>query len=224
MTGTVWLPVAGYEGYYEVSDSGQVRSVDRSTIGRDGRRLFHAGKVRKQKMWRDLYWQVGLSRHSTNRVWNIHRLVCEAFHGPPTPGQVVRHLNGDSKDNRPENLQWGTPAENTADMLKHGRCHWLNLTHCKHGHEFTPENTRVTVARSGGQQRNCRECERLRSIPKNRKRDQKRAAESRRLLACQVCEQPFYTQYGKQKNCSTECKKRSRRVEFIERHRLGRSA
>ena len=42
----------------------------------------------------------------------VARLVCEAFHGPPKPGQVCMHLNEDSRDNRPENLRWGSQKEN----------------------------------------------------------------------------------------------------------------
>lgn len=51
----------------------------------------------------------------------VHRLVLEAFDGPPPPDTECRHLNGDSSDNRIENLKWGTSEENTRDMLEHGR-------------------------------------------------------------------------------------------------------
>jgi HNH endonuclease len=45
--------------------------------------------------------------------YKVHRLICEAFHGPPTfDGAIVLHLNEDSSDNRPENLRWGTQKEN----------------------------------------------------------------------------------------------------------------
>jgi hypothetical protein len=46
------------------------------------------------------------------RCVKVHRLVCEAFNGPPEPGQVCMHLNENSADNRPENLAWGTQKEN----------------------------------------------------------------------------------------------------------------
>jgi len=52
----------------------------------------------------------------------VHTLICRAFHGPkPAPTHEVRHLDGDRCNNRPENLCWGTPAENEADKRRHGR-------------------------------------------------------------------------------------------------------
>lgn len=48
-------------------------------------------------------------------------MVLEAFTGPAPEGSLCRHLNGDPSDNRPSNLAWGTPAENNADMVAHGR-------------------------------------------------------------------------------------------------------
>jgi hypothetical protein len=50
----------------------------------------------------------------------LHRLICEAFNGPPTKGQECRHLNGDKTDNRAANLIWGSKAENEADKVAHG--------------------------------------------------------------------------------------------------------
>jgi hypothetical protein len=47
-----------------------------------------------------------------HKTLKVHRLVCEAFNGPPQPGQICMHLNENSADNRPENLAWGTQQEN----------------------------------------------------------------------------------------------------------------
>lgn len=64
----------------------------------------------------------------------VHRLVLEAFVGPCPKGMECRHLNGDSGDNRLENLRWGTPRENAADRAAHkrtvrgGRIHSAKLT------------------------------------------------------------------------------------------------
>ena len=58
-------------------------------------------------------------------VWRrVNRLVCEAFHGaPPEEGMHARHLNGDSFDNRRENLAWGSAMENYLDQVVHGTAH-----------------------------------------------------------------------------------------------------
>jgi len=50
----------------------------------------------------------------------VHSLICEAFHGQRPRGMEVRHLNGNRRDNRSENLSWGTRSENAADRLRHG--------------------------------------------------------------------------------------------------------
>jgi hypothetical protein len=59
-------------------------------------------------------------RLEDKRVWMfVHRLVALTFHGEPLPGQTqCRHLNGNKHDNRPDNLAWGTPAENGADAIR----------------------------------------------------------------------------------------------------------
>lgn len=69
-------------------------------------------------------------------IQKVHVLVCEAFHGPRPAGLVVRHLNGNSKDNRATNLQWGTRKQNEADKIRHGTnvrkgAVGLRNSHCK---------------------------------------------------------------------------------------------
>ena len=119
MTEEVWRPVFGYEGSYEVSSAGRVRSIPRSVTRSDGRVFTYRGQVLSLK-FQHHYWRVGLSRDGETISWFVHRLVCEAFHGQKPSGHVVRHLNGVSTDNGAFNLAWGTPAENSADMVAHG--------------------------------------------------------------------------------------------------------
>lgn len=66
------------------------------------------------------YLFVSLYVLGKQRVAPVHRLVCETFHGPPAPGQEVRHLDGARGNNAASNLAWGTRRENMADKRRHG--------------------------------------------------------------------------------------------------------
>lgn len=157
-TPEVWKPVVGFEDAYEVSSQGRVRSIDRVMTTKNGIRLRFRGVMRKPVITPGGYPAVGMGAPNY-MPRTVHVLVCEAFHGPkPKPGMVVRHLNGVSTDNRPENLAWGTHSENNFDLVRHGT-HWKAAqTQCKWGHEFNEENT--YFRREGG--RRCRTCKRLR--------------------------------------------------------------
>lgn len=110
-----WLPVVGMEGRYDVSDLGRVRGHSRWAKG-DGviSQVMRAG-----------YPSVGLyaDAKAPCRLQLVHRLVLSSFRGECPEGLEARHLNGDSTDNRLENLCWGTKAENNADKAKHGAFH-----------------------------------------------------------------------------------------------------
>lgn len=134
----IWLSVVGYEGYYEVSSQGRVRSVSRWTkrgCHLEGRVLKPAAMKAYGHLHVDL-WADGA--HETRLV---HHLVMEAFVGPRPEGMETRHLDGDAANNRLGNLTYGTSSENSYDVVRHGRNHNAAKTHCDHGHEFTPDNT-----------------------------------------------------------------------------------
>lgn len=151
-----WLPVVGYEGYYEVSSAGRVRSLDRWIPYVDRRKpRFWVGQIRKINLVKG-YPHLMLKRQDRGLNVYVHTLVCEAFYGPrPAPDWEVRHLNGDPQDNRATNLSWGTKKQNAQDSIRHGTNKELNKTRCKYEHEFTDENTR----RDSRGRRWCRACE-----------------------------------------------------------------
>lgn len=111
-----WRPVVGYEGWYSVSNLGRVRR----DVG--GTRTY-AGRICKPYERREGYQFVGIcaGSHSSLKHRSVHQLVAEAFIGPRPPGTGVNHLNNIRSDNRPENLEWATPKQNTAHALKQGR-------------------------------------------------------------------------------------------------------
>lgn len=150
-----WLPVVGYEGLYEVSDQGRVRSVDR--IGGRGRR--YCGRIRKirassQSKGRRV---VDLSKDGILRTHLAHRLVARAFIGaPPFDGALVRHLNDIPGDNRVENLSYGTVSDNSLDAVRNGVHPQAKKVNCARGHALAGRNL---VPRSDGKsKRRCLAC------------------------------------------------------------------
>ena len=129
-----WLPVVGFEGWYEVSDLGRARRVRASQGTR-------AGKILKASPDRKGYLGFMLTVNMAKRRIPVHVMVAAAFIGPRPEGLVIRHLNGDCLDNRAANLAYGTYTDNAQDSIRHGTNHNLSKTRCKYGHEYTPENT-----------------------------------------------------------------------------------
>ena len=121
----VWKDIPGYEGLYQVSSRGRVRSLPRVVPVYDRvRQVSYArscpGKILRQAVCdRAGHVSVQLGKHC--RGIPVHQLVMLAFHGFPPPGTEARHLNGNPKDNRPENLKYGTHSENMIDMYRDGK-------------------------------------------------------------------------------------------------------
>jgi hypothetical protein len=105
----LWVPIAGFEGRYEVSDQGRIRSVDHRVRCKNGTRLVK-GRVLRPAPHRRGHLMVMLGRGNN---CDVHRAVAIAFHGSPgEKGMEVLHLNHNPADNRAENLRWGTRSEN----------------------------------------------------------------------------------------------------------------
>ena len=126
---TVWLPVVGYEGRYEVSSAGQIRSL-----------LTH--KVLRQSMHSTKRYQVNLtSPGGKAKTRKVHQLVAEAFIGLPPEGMVVCHNNGNGLDNRASNLRYDTQRANIAEAVNHRSQVNAEKKFCSRDHAYTDENT-----------------------------------------------------------------------------------
>ena len=123
VTGECWLPVVGWEGFYEVSDLGRVRGIDR--IDAAGRRWL--GRVLKPRPTWDGYLRVSFCRGGRHYDTYIMRLVAEAFLGPCPEGMEVRHGPIGKADNGVSNLSYGTHIENCEDRAR-DKVHHHKLT------------------------------------------------------------------------------------------------
>lgn len=116
-----WRPVVGFEGAYEVSDLGNVRSVERRapTIirGTQTTRLIHCRLLKPGKSGPFGHVTVALGRGKSRTV---HSLVMEAFIGPRPAGSDIAHADGNGGNNRLSNLRYATRSENNRDrVLQH---------------------------------------------------------------------------------------------------------
>lgn len=130
MQSTEWRPVVGYEGAYEVSDAGQVRSIAR----RDTRGAYRPGRLLAQSTKERGHLAVSLWWGNRRRLIGVHRLVLEAFTGPCPDGMEACHYDGDAKNNHLSNLRWDTRVANAADtrrLAAHGN---TKKATCPRGH------------------------------------------------------------------------------------------
>ena len=157
-----WKPVNGYEGIYEVSSHGRVRSVDRTVTRSDGKVHRYKGKVLSAGLRkRGGYPLVSLYTHGKSRKRYVHALVAETFIGTRPEGMEVCHSDGDPTNNSLENLRYGTRSDNELDKVRHGTHYNAAKTHCPLGHELFAENIPPSIAKLG--RRQCLACARARA-------------------------------------------------------------
>ena len=150
----IWRPVVGYEGAYEVSSHGRVKSLSRTTTRGGILSLKIAHK-------RGGYPIAALVMNGKQITRSVHSLVAESFIGERRPGMDVRHLDGNPLNARLENLAYGSRSENNFDAVRHGTHANAAKTHCPQGHPYSGDNIFVTPSRPTA--RYCRQCLRDRS-------------------------------------------------------------
>jgi hypothetical protein len=115
----VWKDIEGYEGLYEISTFGNVRSVDRVIRSTKG----HLRKLKshgiKQLITGQGYFHVRIRKNGNRKTKFIHRLVAETFISNPGNYPIVNHIDGDKGNNHISNLEWVTSQQNAQHALKH---------------------------------------------------------------------------------------------------------
>lgn len=204
-----WRPVPGWEGYYEVSDAGKVRSLPRTITRKDGFAMKIAGRDLKPSKTPSGHRRVHLSRvGEPPTVALVHRLVLEAFVGPCPDGLEGCHWDDDPSNNNLSNLRWDTHQENMNDKAR-------NWTVCRNGHEITPEN--LYVKPNG--ERSCKKC-RLKQKREYNRRTYEPKPPREPITHCKLghpLEEPNLSQYRLKRGVRT-CLACERTRVYVRRH------
>ena len=117
----IWKDIAGYEGLYEVSNFGSVRSIDRYVPHKTFGKKFCKGHMMATHINNAGYVTVNLCKCNMYRSFDIHRLVAIAFLDNPYGLPEVNHIDENKKNNHVENLEWVTKSENNLYGTKRER-------------------------------------------------------------------------------------------------------
>lgn len=116
----LWRDVVGFEGFYQVSNHGRVKSLDRQVFYIDGRVRTFYGQILKLRLDSKGYYFVTLIKPGFKIQQRVHRLVAESFILNFQNKPCVNHKNSNRKDNIVDNLEWVTHKENTQHAIKKG--------------------------------------------------------------------------------------------------------
>lgn len=113
----IWKDILGYEGYYQISNKGNVRSVDRTFIRKSGKSFTVRGKMRKVRLNNCGYCYIVLCKGGNKKPFYIHRLVASHFLQLNDSKMEVDHINTIKTDNNVDNLRWVSKRENANNPL-----------------------------------------------------------------------------------------------------------
>lgn len=108
----IWKDIKGYEGIYQVSNLGRVKSLPRIVICSNGCKKNYKSKILKSKFEKDGYLRIGLTKFSKETKKYIHRLVAETFVPNPNNYSEVNHIDENKSNNKAINLEWCTRKYN----------------------------------------------------------------------------------------------------------------
>ena len=142
----IWKPISGYEGCYEASNKGHIRSVDRLVKCKNGMRTSPT-IVLKPSLGQWGYEQVTLRKEGKKKTVRINRIIAQTFIPNPDNLPQVNHIDGNKLNNCVENLEWCTPSQ--------------NMKHC-FNNKMSDWNTKIRIVETGEIYNSIAEC--VRSI------------------------------------------------------------
>ena len=146
-----WEDISDYEGLYQVSNLGRIKSLERTVVKSNGLQYVKE-RILKPGATRGGYLQVLLSRDGIRLPYKIHVTVAREFIGPRPSGFHVCHNDGDVTNNRISNLRYDTPRENRIDQKRHGTDNNANKIFCPRGHVLDSKNLVPHILKLGRRQ------------------------------------------------------------------------
>ena len=165
----IWTDVEGYEGLYQVSNLGRVKTLSKKhwcASRTTSKKWYYMAKekVLKGQISNAGYRLVGLTKDLKCKVYSVHRLVAIAFIPNPNMKEQVNHKDGDKLNNNVDNLEWATRSENTIHALRSGlmkkRVNYVTSEEAKIKQRISAINRRVFPCcgkRSHNQHSKCKE-------------------------------------------------------------------
>ena len=116
----IWKDIPNYEGIYQVSNLGRIRSLDREITYANGKVGLYKGRIMKLKMSKYGYVVFHFSVDNKKKAITVHRLVAETFIPNPGDKPCVNHIDCNRANNKVSNLEWCTYKENVQHAIKCG--------------------------------------------------------------------------------------------------------
>lgn len=115
-----WKQIPGLEGLYEASSFGRIRSLDRLSISKTGTARYISGKIISEQWTNRRYADLSIANNGSVKIMKVHRLVALAFIPNKNGFSEVNHIDGNRRNNSPDNLEWVTRKQNNDHAIASG--------------------------------------------------------------------------------------------------------